>query len=315
MAAVRGIGVAVITRTSGTRSPWPASRRAARCSTPNRCCSSMTTTPSDRKLTLLLDQRMGADDQVDRPVVQAGEQPGPLGAGRPVGQQLEAQGPLPHEGRVVGHGEVGQQVPQAEVVLLGQDLGRRHQRALVAALHGRRAGRSTATTVLPEPTSPCRSRCIGNGAAEVGLDLGDDPLLGRRSAGTAGARGRRGPAARRGRARCPASSAPAPACGAPAPPGPGTARRRRGGAGPCARRPSTRAGGCRASAGSRSTKPCSVRSAGGTGSAMPRGSERREDLGDPRPVVLRVDAGLLGLRVDRHDPPGLVARHVEDRVL
>ena len=42
-ASVRGIGVAVITSTSG-QSPLP--RSVARCSTPNRCCSSMTTSPS-----------------------------------------------------------------------------------------------------------------------------------------------------------------------------------------------------------------------------------------------------------------------------
>jgi hypothetical protein len=45
MAAVRGMGVAVITNTSGTSSPSPLSRSAARCSTPKRCCSSTTTTP------------------------------------------------------------------------------------------------------------------------------------------------------------------------------------------------------------------------------------------------------------------------------
>ncbi len=42
IAAVRGIGVAVITRTSGS-SPLP--RNNARCSTPKRCCSSTTASP------------------------------------------------------------------------------------------------------------------------------------------------------------------------------------------------------------------------------------------------------------------------------
>ena len=44
MATVRGIGVAVMTRTCGRPSP-ALSRSASRCSTPNRCCSSMTTRP------------------------------------------------------------------------------------------------------------------------------------------------------------------------------------------------------------------------------------------------------------------------------
>ena len=50
MAAVRGIGVAVITSRSGSPSV-PLARRVARCSTPNRCCSSMGTAPSDPNVT------------------------------------------------------------------------------------------------------------------------------------------------------------------------------------------------------------------------------------------------------------------------
>ncbi|CAB4607998.1 unannotated protein [freshwater metagenome] len=57
---MRGIGVAVITKTSGVVvvflltdvsefSPLP--RSAARCSTPKRCCSSITATPSDANST------------------------------------------------------------------------------------------------------------------------------------------------------------------------------------------------------------------------------------------------------------------------
>ena len=45
IAAVRGIGVAVITNTSGVEASAPFLPSAARCSTPNRCCSSITTTP------------------------------------------------------------------------------------------------------------------------------------------------------------------------------------------------------------------------------------------------------------------------------
>ena len=45
-ASVRGIGVAVITSRCGAPCPSPLSRSFARCATPNRCCSSITTSPS-----------------------------------------------------------------------------------------------------------------------------------------------------------------------------------------------------------------------------------------------------------------------------
>ena len=40
---------------------WPFWRRASRCSTPKRCCSSTTARPSRSKLDALLDQRVRAD--------------------------------------------------------------------------------------------------------------------------------------------------------------------------------------------------------------------------------------------------------------
>ena len=82
MAAVRGIGVAVITSRSGSRpspsSPRPLSRRAARCSTPKRCCSSITTTPRSGTRTCVGEQGVGADEQVDRAVGQPGVDAAPL---------------------------------------------------------------------------------------------------------------------------------------------------------------------------------------------------------------------------------------------
>jgi hypothetical protein len=49
-------------------------------------------------------------------------------------------------------------------VLLGQQFGRRHQRGLPAAADRARR-RSAATTVLPQPTSPCTRRIIGTSRA------------------------------------------------------------------------------------------------------------------------------------------------------
>ena len=63
-------------------------------------------------------------------------------------------------------------------VLLGEHLGRRHQRALVAALHRRAATSTRRPRSCRTPTSPCSNRCIGCGAARSALDLGDHPLLG-----------------------------------------------------------------------------------------------------------------------------------------
>jgi hypothetical protein len=81
MAAVRGMGVAVITSTSGTA--WPPSsalaRSAARCSTPKRCCSSMTTTPRLANFDGLLDERVRADHESTSPVGQPAEDIDALG--------------------------------------------------------------------------------------------------------------------------------------------------------------------------------------------------------------------------------------------
>ena len=54
---------------------------------------------------------------------------------------------------------------QRAMVLLRQHLGRRHQRRLRARPPPRAACASSATSVLPEPTSPCSSRSIRRGAA------------------------------------------------------------------------------------------------------------------------------------------------------
>jgi len=55
-------------------------------------------------------------------------------------------------------------------VLLGEHLGRDHQRAL--ALPSTAASRAaTATIVLPDPTSPWSSRCIGSSFGQVREDL------------------------------------------------------------------------------------------------------------------------------------------------
>ena len=60
--SVRGIGVAVMSRTCGARPPPAFASSWPRCSTPNRCCSSMTDDAEPRERHPLLDQRVRPDD-------------------------------------------------------------------------------------------------------------------------------------------------------------------------------------------------------------------------------------------------------------
>ena len=127
---------------------------------------------------LLLDQGVGADDEIDRAVLQPVQQTGAVGPGRPIGQQLETQGPLAHQRGVVGHGQVGQQLTQAEMVLLSEDLGRGHQGPLVPALHGDEES-AHCDHGLARADIALQQAVHGEGATEVDLDLADDALLGR----------------------------------------------------------------------------------------------------------------------------------------
>ena len=126
----------------------------------------------------LLDQRVGPDDEVDAAVGEPGEHPLALVAGHPVGQQLDAQRTVGEQAAAgVRHLQALQQPADPRGVLLGEHLGRRHQRTLVATLHGgqqrgdgddRLAG---ADVTLQQPVHRVRR-------GEVGVDLGDHPPLG-----------------------------------------------------------------------------------------------------------------------------------------
>jgi hypothetical protein len=104
-----------------------------------------------------LDQRVRADQQ---PQLAAGELPSRSvrrAAGRRAGQQRGLDELARH------------QLLQSREVLLGERLGRRHQRRLGAALDRAQHRGRARPTVLPEPTSPISSRCIGRSAGEVGV--------------------------------------------------------------------------------------------------------------------------------------------------
>ena len=93
IAAVRGIGVAVITSTSG-------------CGRRFRSCAGQQCALFDAEAVLLVDhddaeagerrvaveQRVGAHDDVDLAPLEAGDEPPALGRGRAVGQQLTRTG-------------------------------------------------------------------------------------------------------------------------------------------------------------------------------------------------------------------------------
>ena len=148
---MRGIGVAVMCRTCGARP----STSAERCSTPKRCCSSTTATARSRNSTPFwisacvptTTSRLAADLRLDR----AGEE-------RAADAELHAD-PL-----------------DREEVLLGERLGRRHQRALPPGLDRaqervERDDRLARADVALE--QPLHRRRPG----EVGVDLGDRLLL------------------------------------------------------------------------------------------------------------------------------------------
>ena len=147
---MRGIGVALIISRCGSRSPWSCSfsRNASRWATPKRCCSSMMARPSLAKrtcssITACVPMTSPASPDATcasiasrclpflLPVSQATVTPS--GASQPT-SFLRCCSARISVGAISAH----------------------CQPASIA-----RAAASAATTVLPEPTSPCSRRCIG----------------------------------------------------------------------------------------------------------------------------------------------------------
>ncbi len=165
MAAVRGIGVAVMTRTSGTGPPPALSRSAARCSTPKRCCSSMTTAPSEANST----------PSWMRACVPMATSTSP--AASPARMRRRSAAPT----LLVSSSTRTGRAPNSDVPESGTSTSAssaRMPRACCSASTSVGAMNApwwppctaassvhTATTVLPLPTSPCSNRCIGCGAA------------------------------------------------------------------------------------------------------------------------------------------------------
>ena len=197
------------------------------------------------------------------------------------------------------------------VVLLGQHLGRRHQRALVAALDRGEQGGHGDDGLARARRRPAAGGAWG-GARPCRRGSRRWPAPGRRSGERAG-RSRNRPTQLPVDRVADARSRPArrPACASPGSAGGAAARRRPAAGGPPGCRPSTRGvdlvhapsparpgpGGPRHGSGSGSTSVPARRRASATHADLPAG-----------------EAGLLRLGVDGNDPPGAVADQVDDRV-
>ena len=124
----------------------------------------------------LLDQRVGADREVDGAVGQPGEHVAPLGARHLVGEQLDADRAVAEQVGRVGHAHPLEQAGDADRVLLGQHLGRRHERRLVTALD-RGEHRRDGDDGLARPDVALEQAVHRVRGGEIGVDLADHPLL------------------------------------------------------------------------------------------------------------------------------------------
>ena len=292
----------------------PLSRSAARCSTPKRCCSSITTTPSDENATVALDEGVGADDDVDLAGAERREDRLALGR-RWCGWSAARPAPAARRRgcrrRRPSRPSSSTRMPR-KCCSASTSVGR-HERALVAALHGDEQGAdgddrlARADVALEEPVHRVR-------AGEVGGDLADRPLL---RAGERERQRARGSGARAGRRRRPSCA--------------GCPSRSRS----SARLRSTSASWTRSSSSNTSRRRAWSRSLerlgrvdaaerpgavdqvepvehGRRAPARRSSPARREHLLDPAGHVPAGHAGLLGLRVDRDDPARPVAHEVDD---
>ena len=149
MARVRGIGVAVIISRCGS-CPWPMSlaRRASRWATPKRCCSSMMASASRLNSTLSWITAWVPTTSVASPLaIRANMMRRSLGFWLPVSQA------------VFTPSGSSQPTSLAKCCSARISVGAIRAHCHPASMH--RAAASAATTVLPEPTSPCSSRCMG----------------------------------------------------------------------------------------------------------------------------------------------------------
>ena len=159
IATVRGIGVAVITRTCGGLPSGCLVRSACRCSTPNRCCSSTTisprlakNTPSDSSAWVPTTIPACPDAMVSSACLRA------LAGSEPVSRVIAvASGGAPSSPpRPSGPSTSrSDRACWAASTSVGASITACRPESITCSIA------RSATTVLPEPTSPCSSRFIG----------------------------------------------------------------------------------------------------------------------------------------------------------
>ncbi len=161
IATVRGIGVAVMTSTWGGRIPF--SRKASRCSTPKRCCSSTTTRARSANCTCFWMRACVPMTMPASPDAAASnDRLRALAAWLPVSSATvvpcSAPPSMPPRARSPSMAVIERWCCAASTSVGASSAA--CPPASMAASIARRA-----TTVLPEPTSPCSSRCIGRSDA------------------------------------------------------------------------------------------------------------------------------------------------------
>ena len=157
-ASVRGIGVAVITSTSGCA---PFARSVARCMHAEAMLLVDDDQPELVELDRLLGERVRADDEVDR-------------AARELGARISrrfAAVALPVS-EATRNRDAIEQPPNRQVVLVRQNLGRRHERDLQAVLHRDERGEQRddrlagADVALQQPVHRLRPLHVGDDLAQ-----------------------------------------------------------------------------------------------------------------------------------------------------
>ena len=176
IATVRGIGVAVMTRTCGGLPGLVGQRGALLDAEPVLLVDD--DQAEVEELDVLLEQRVGADDDARPRRWPAGTAARALGLGHRAGEQLDGRrlrGAAEHPAA----GQVAEQLGDRPVVLLGQHLGGREQRGLAARVDDpqhrpqRDQGLAGADLALEQPVHRVR-------LGEVALDLLADLAPGRR---------------------------------------------------------------------------------------------------------------------------------------
>jgi hypothetical protein len=135
IAAVLGMGVAVITSMSGTPvRPLVPQRRPLLDTEAVLLVDDDHSQRSEHHI--VLDQGVRADHDVDGPVFESGSDLLAGGGLHLAGQQLDPDRAVPERRVQVRHGQILEQSAQAGCMLLGEHLGRGHQRTLMTALDG-----------------------------------------------------------------------------------------------------------------------------------------------------------------------------------